>query len=77
MGRKLDPDIKAMSHGERGQELQRLRNLFMREANNTGNRRCWVNVRRGCPGGKVIKPLSLLRSEFLGNCAAYFDRNQK
>lgn len=77
MATKLDPDVKEMTKGERGQEIMRLRNAFRKELNCTGNRRCWVNLLKPLPGGRSIKPLSLPRAEFLGNCARYYDRNQK
>ncbi len=41
---RLSPDVKNMSHGERGQEIMRLRTAFSRELKNTGNRRCWVTL---------------------------------
>lgn len=77
MGRKIDADVKAMTPGQLRQEVMRLRSAFRTELNNTGNRRCWVNLLRALPEGKGINPLSLPRGEFLGNCAVYFDRNQK
>jgi hypothetical protein len=77
MSRKMDADVKAMTLGQLRQEVMRLRSAFRTELNNTGNRRCWVNLLRALPEGKDVKPLSLPRDEFLGNCAVYFDRNQK
>ncbi len=77
MGRKLDSDVRSMTPGQLRQEVMRLRGAFRTELNNTGNRRCWVNLLRALPEGKDIKPLSLPRDKFLGNCAVYFDRNQK
>ena len=77
MSRKMDADVKAMTLGQLRQEVMRLRSAFRTELNNTGNRRCWVNLLRALPEGKGIKPLSLPRDEFLGNCAVYFDRNKK
>ncbi len=77
MIRKIDPDVKAMTPGQLRQEVMRLRSAFRLELANTGNRRCWVNLLRALPEGKGIRPLSLPRGKFLGNCAAYYDRNQR
>lgn len=77
MGSKIDDDLKTMTPGQLRQEVMRLRRAFRTELNNTGNRRCWVNLQKHLPEGKTIKALTLPRAEFLGNCAAYYDRNQK
>ncbi len=76
MSRRIDEDIKAMTLGQLRQEIMNLRTAFRTELNNTGNRRCWVNLLRTLPEGKSIRALSLPRDKFLGNCAIYFDRNQ-
>jgi hypothetical protein len=75
MSRKTDDDVKAMTPAQLRQEVMRLRSAFYTELNNTGNRRCWVNLFRALPEGRRIKPLSLRREEFLHNCAVYYDRN--
>ncbi|MDO8407790.1 MAG: hypothetical protein Q7S95_00950 [bacterium] len=77
MTRRLDPDVRAMTPGQLRQEVMRLRGAFRTELNNTGNRRCWVNLLRALPEGKAIREVSLLREEFLGNRAIYYDRNQR
>lgn len=77
MARKIDEDVRKMTPGQLRQEVMRLRGAFRTELNNTGNRRCWVNLLRHLPEGQSIKALSLPRGEFLGNCATYYDRNQK
>ncbi len=76
MTRKIDDDLKSMTPGQLRQEIMRLRNAFRLELNNSGNRRCWVNLLRALPEGKSIKPLSLPREEFLNNCACYYNRNR-
>lgn len=77
MSRKIDDDLKGMSPGQLRQEVMRLRAGFRAELNNTGNRRCWINLLRHLPEGQTISPLTLPRKEFLGNCALYYERNQK
>lgn len=77
MSHKIDKDVLLMSEAELRQEVMRLRSAFDKELNHTGNHRCWVNLLVGSRGGRAIKPLSLCREEFLGNCRRYYDRNQK
>ena len=77
MGRKIDNDVRTMTQGQLRQEVMRLRGAFRAELNDSGNRRCWVNLLRHLPEGRSIKALSLPRDEFLGNCATYYNRNQK
>ena len=76
MTRKIDADLKAMTAAQLRQEVMRLRSAFRLELNNTGNRRCWVNLLRALPEGRTVRTLSLPREEFLTNCALYFERNQ-
>jgi len=73
---RIDADVKVMTMGQLRQEVMRLRSAFRTELNNTGNRRCWINLLRALPEGRSIKALSLPKDEFLGNCAIYYDRNQ-
>lgn len=40
---KLDNDIKGMSAGMRGKELQRLRDLIRTHKRKKNNARCWLN----------------------------------
>lgn len=54
----------------------RLRTAFRKEADHTGNHRCWVNLLEALPEGKIIKPLTLPRDEFIRNCCRYYDRNE-
>ncbi len=77
MRKRIDDDVKRMTPARLRQEVMRLRAGFRAELNNTGNRRCWINLLRHLPEGQSISPLSLPREEFLGNCARYHDRNQK
>jgi len=77
MTRKVDADVLAMSEAQLRREVMRYRRGLRTELNNTGNRRCWVNLFRLLPENRDIKPLSLPRCVFLRNCAQYFDRNQK
>ena len=77
MNRKIDSDLKSMTPAQLRQEVMRLRHAFRTELNNTGNRRCWVNLLMALPEGQSIRALSLPRGEFLGNCAKYYDRNKK
>lgn len=76
MTRRIDADVKAMTPGQLRQEVMRLRGAFRTELDNTGNRRCWVNLLRALPEGKNINPIALSRDRFLHNCAVYYDRNQ-
>jgi hypothetical protein len=76
MGQKIDADVKAMTERQLRLEVMRMRTGVRRELSHTGNHRCWVNLLKTLPEGKTLKALSLPRCEFLGNCAAYFDRNQ-
>jgi hypothetical protein len=73
---KMDKDVTEMSPRELQREVMKLRTAFRRELAHTGNRRCWVTLLKALPEGAAIESLSLPREEFLGNCAAYFDRNQ-
>ena len=75
MARKIDDDVKSMTPSQLRREVMRLRSAFRIELNNTGNRRCWINLLRVLPEGKTIDALSLPREKFLGNCAIYYDRN--
>ncbi len=79
---KLDPDIRRMSFGERGRELQKLRRLIRAHKRATGNARCWCNDRnlyeeslpeghRGI-GTMVGFPIEAL----LRNCRRYIVRQQ-
>lgn len=77
MSRKIDDDVRTMTLCQLRQEVMRLRRAFRTELNNTGNRRCWINLLQHLPEGQSIKALSLPRDEFLGNCAIYYNRNQK
>jgi hypothetical protein len=74
---KIDDDLKEMTPAQLRQEVMRLRTAFRNELNHTGNHRCWINLLQPLPEGKLTKPLSLPRKEFLGNCARYHDRNQR
>jgi hypothetical protein len=76
MTQKIDDDLMKMDLLQVRREAMRLRTAFRIELNNTGNRRCWVNLLKHLPEGKSIEALSLPRAEFLGNCARYYDRNQ-
>jgi len=76
VGIKIDNDLKKMGLVELRREVMRLRSAFRKELNDTGNRRCWVNLLQNLPEGQKINPLSLPQKEFLNNCAQYFKRNQ-
>jgi hypothetical protein len=73
---KIDDDLKTMSPAQLRREVMKLRTAFRKELNNTGNRRCWINLFRLLPENKSIDPLSLPREKFLSNCTQYFNRNQ-
>lgn len=73
---KLDDDLKGMTEAQLRTEVMRLRTAFRKEANHTGNHRCWVNLLEPLPEEKSIEPLSLPREEFIRNCCRYYDRNQ-
>lgn len=77
MTKRTDDDVLAMTPPQLRAEVMRLRRAFRKELDNTGNRRCWVNLLKELPEGRCITPLSLPRDTFLRNCAAYYDRNQK
>lgn len=76
MARKIDKDVRVMSPAQLRQEIMRLRSAFRTELNNTGNRRCWINLLRHLPEGKKIEPLMLPRETFLRNCVRYHNRNK-
>ena len=78
---KLDPDIKAMSFGERGKEFQRLRNLVRTHKANENNSRCWIAdldlYDRALPEGSGgAGKMDLPREVLLANCGRYIDRQQ-
>lgn len=73
---RLDNDVKSMSLPQLRKEVMRLRRAFRKELSYTGNHRCWITLLEVLPEGKRIKPLSLSRDVFLGNCERYFQRNQ-
>ena len=76
MSRKIDGDLKTMSPAQLRQEVMKLRRAFRLELNNTGNRRCWVNLLKALPEGRLVKPLTVPRETFLRNCACYYERNR-
>jgi hypothetical protein len=69
---KADADLLGMTPAELRREVMRLRTAFRKEASQTGNHRCWINL---LPDVN-IKPLTLSESEFIGNCKKYWKRNQ-
>ncbi len=73
---KIDEDLKDMTLAQLRGEVMRLRKAFRTELAHTGNHRCWINLMAPLPEHQSIKPLTLPREVFLGNCARYHDRNQ-
>jgi len=76
MSIRLDEDVKTMTPTQLRREIMRLRAAFRKELGDTGNRRCWITLLKALPEGKMIRPLSLPRHEFLANCEHYHRRNQ-
>lgn len=63
-----------MTPAQLRREVMRLRGAFRKELNQTGNRRCWVNLLEAVDGKKV-SPIDIPRDEFIANCRRYYDRN--
>ena len=76
MGQRIDPDLKEMTSAELRREVMRLRRAFRKELDNTGDRRCWINLLEALPEGKTIEPLKLSSRMFLAHCEVYHRRNQ-
>ncbi len=79
---KLDSDIKKMSFGERGKELQRLRNLIRTHKVKKDNARCYMAddelYDKTLPeGGEGAGKMTLPREVLLVQCDRYIRQQQK
>ncbi len=79
---RLDKEIRNMSFGERGGEVQRLRNLIRTHKKKSRHGRCWKNdenlYNHSLPegsegGGRMDLPPEVLLKE----CRRYIDGQQK
>ena len=74
----LDPDVKKMTIGQRGEEIMRLRHTIRARRDAKNNQKCWIldlELYSLLPEFKKAGTIDLPRDEFLNNCRKYYDRN--
>ena len=79
MPKKLDPDVKAMSFSERGQEIMKLRRLISNVVTTEGNHKCHINETELARAiGLCSGEISMDEHTFVEiNCRKYFRRKAK
>ena len=80
--KKLDGGINMMNFSERGQEIQRLRNLIRTHKRKKGNARCWLNDKnlyeKALPeGSNNSGRMDLPEETLLKNCRNYIAGQKK